>query len=83
MGADRWPRASDQDRNSIAEGLREAYAVGRLSAEEHDERVTAAYSATTRGQLREMPDGGARTFVLVLAVGLWPSPDAADVPRGA
>ena len=54
MAADRAMRASDQDRESTAELLSEAYAVGRLSREEFDERVTAAYSAKTCGELRDL-----------------------------
>jgi hypothetical protein len=54
MAADRRIRASDQDRESTAELLSEAYAVGRLSREEFDERVTAAYSAKTCGELRDL-----------------------------
>jgi hypothetical protein len=45
--------------------LSEAYAVGRLSREEFDERVAAAYSAKTYGQLRDLtadlPPPAART----------------------
>ena len=47
MGTDRWIRVSDQDRQCAVELLSEAYAVGRLSREELDERFTAAYSART------------------------------------
>lgn len=54
MTTDRWMRASDQDRESAAEMLREAYAVGRLSREEFDERTDAAYSARTWGELRDL-----------------------------
>jgi hypothetical protein len=54
MATDRGMRASDQDRDSAAESLREAYAVGRLSREELDERAAAAYSATTWGELRDL-----------------------------
>jgi hypothetical protein len=46
-------RASDQDRESAAELLREAYVEGRLSREELDERAAAVYSATTWGDLRD------------------------------
>lgn len=53
MDADRM-RASDRDRESAAEFLREAYAVGRLSREELDERAAAVYSATTWGELRDL-----------------------------
>jgi hypothetical protein len=54
MAADRVIRASDQDRDSAAELLIEAYAVGRLSREELDERAAAAYSAKTWGELRDL-----------------------------
>ena len=54
MTTDRWIRGSDQDRQSAVELISEAYAVGRLSREEFDERVTAAYSAKTHGELRDL-----------------------------
>jgi hypothetical protein len=54
MTTDRGMRASDQDRESAAELLREAHAAGRLSREELDERAAAAYSATTWGELRDL-----------------------------
>jgi hypothetical protein len=54
MATDRRMRASDQDRESAAELLREAYAVGRLNREELDERAAAVYSATTWGELRDL-----------------------------
>ena len=54
MNNDRWMRASDQDRDRIAEVLRDAYAVGRLSRDEFDERILAAYSARTLGELRDL-----------------------------
>jgi DUF1707 SHOCT-like domain len=49
-------RASDRDRENVAEFLMEAYAVGRLSREEFDERATAAYSARTLGELLDLTD---------------------------
>jgi Domain of unknown function (DUF1707) len=77
MTADRRIRASDQDRDDAAELLIEAYAVGRLSREELDDRATAAYSAKTRGELRDatadLPLPGARPGL--------PS-DSVAVPRG-
>ncbi|PYC72080.1 hypothetical protein C7C46_25910 [Streptomyces tateyamensis] len=52
-------RASDADRERIAELLRDAYAEGRLSVEEHSERIEAAYTARTLGELapltRDLP----------------------------
>ena len=54
MITDRRMRASDQDRDSAAELLSEAYAVGRLSRKELDELTGAAYSARTWGELRDL-----------------------------
>jgi Domain of unknown function (DUF1707) len=47
-------RISDADRDHIAERLREHYADGRLTADELDERLTAALSAKTYGDLRKL-----------------------------
>ncbi|MFH8409473.1 DUF1707 domain-containing protein [Streptomyces sp. NPDC018019] len=47
-------RASDADRDQVAEILREALAEGRLAMEEFDERLTAAYQARTVGALRPL-----------------------------
>ena len=44
-------RASDADRDRVADALREAYAEGRLDVEEHNERVDLAYKAKTLGEL--------------------------------
>ncbi|WP_030903287.1 DUF1707 SHOCT-like domain-containing protein [Streptomyces sp. NRRL F-5126] len=55
-------RASDADRDRIADILKEALAEGRLDAEEHGERVDAAYRAKTVGELeplvRDLPAAG-------------------------
>ncbi|WP_327684050.1 DUF1707 SHOCT-like domain-containing protein [Kitasatospora sp. NBC_00458] len=52
-------RASDADRERVAELLRDAYAEGRLDVDEHAERIEAAYSAKTLGDLapltRDLP----------------------------
>lgn len=52
-------RASDADRERVAEALRDAYAEGRLDAEEHAQRLDAAYAAKTVGELvpltRDLP----------------------------
>ncbi len=45
-------RVSDADREQVADRLREHFAEGRLTSEELDERVSAALSAKTVGQLR-------------------------------
>jgi hypothetical protein len=56
-------RASDADRDRIADILREALAEGRLNAEEHSERIDAVYRAKTVGELeplvRDLPATGA------------------------
>ncbi|NEA38028.1 DUF1707 domain-containing protein [Streptomyces sp. SID11385] len=63
--ADAELRASDADRERVAERLREAVAEGRLDMEEFDVRLGAAYAARTYGELvpltRDLPEstGGA------------------------
>ena len=47
-------RASDADREHIAELLGRAFAEGRLSSEEHSERLETAYTAKTLGELRPL-----------------------------
>lgn len=53
-------RISDADRDRAAARLREHFAEGRLSPQELDERITAALSARTAGDLRrimaDLPD---------------------------
>lgn len=56
-------RASDADRDRIADILRDALAEGRIDAEEHSDRIDSVYRAKTVGELepivRDLP--GART----------------------
>lgn len=56
-------RASDADRDRVADILREALAEGRLDAEEHSERLDRVYAAKTMGELeplvRDLPAGRA------------------------
>jgi uncharacterized membrane protein YccC len=47
-------RASDAEREHAAEALREHYAAGRLTSEELDERLGAAYRAKTGEELNEL-----------------------------
>lgn len=47
-------RASDADRDRIADILREALAEGRLDAEEHSERLDRVYAAKTVGELEPL-----------------------------
>jgi hypothetical protein len=54
-------RASDADRERVAEVLRDALAEGRLDMAEFEERLEATYNARTYGDLvpitRDLPDG--------------------------
>ncbi|MEG3630020.1 DUF1707 SHOCT-like domain-containing protein [Streptomyces poriticola] len=56
-------RASDSDRERVAEVLRDALAEGRLDMAEFEERLDATYSARTYGELapltRDLPAGDA------------------------
>ena len=54
MTADPRIRASDEDRDRAASLLREHHAVGRLTAEEFNERLDKVYAATTMGELDEL-----------------------------
>ncbi|MEV7287225.1 DUF1707 domain-containing protein [Streptomyces sp. NPDC093252] len=47
-------RASDAERDRIADILREAMAEGRLTAEEHAERIDGVYRAKTVGELEPL-----------------------------
>jgi hypothetical protein len=55
-------RASDADRERVAEVLRDALAEGRLDMEEFEERLDATYKARTYGELapitRDLPAAG-------------------------
>ncbi|MEW2087118.1 DUF1707 domain-containing protein [Streptomyces sp. NPDC005283] len=67
-------RASDSERERVAERLREAVAEGRLDMEEFGQRLDAAYRARTHGELvplvSDLPVGG------LPAVDTAPSPVA-------
>ena len=47
-------RASDQDRDHVAQLLNQAFSEGRLGPEEHTERLESAYTAKTLGELRPL-----------------------------
>ncbi|MGP5248475.1 DUF1707 domain-containing protein [Corynebacterium variabile] len=47
-------RATDLDRTKVASVIDRAYAEGQLNSLEHDERVSAAMTAATRGDLLEL-----------------------------
>ena len=47
-------RASDKERESVVDVLRDAYTDGRLTLEEFEERTSAAYASKTWTDLREL-----------------------------
>ena len=51
---DRPMLASDKERDSVVDVLRDAYTDGRLTLEEFEERTAAAYAASTWAHLREL-----------------------------
>jgi hypothetical protein len=51
---DRPIRASDQERESVVDVLRDAFTDGRLTFDEFEERTAYAYAAKTWTQLREL-----------------------------
>ena len=71
---DRMIRASDQERESVVDILRDAFTDGRLTFDEFEERTASAYAAKTWTQLRELTsDLPAQP---VLGVGLSHRPQA-------
>ena len=60
-------RASDADRDVAAELLNEAFAEGRLTADEHDQRLSSVYAARSWQQLRQLTAD-------------LPAPPGADLP---
>jgi Domain of unknown function (DUF1707)/Cell wall-active antibiotics response 4TMS YvqF len=72
-------RASDSDRDRVADQLREALAEGRLTPEEHAERIEAVYAAKTYAELapviEDLPaTGGTPAPVVGADPGLPPPP---------
>jgi hypothetical protein len=59
-------RTSDKEREQVAEILRAAMTEGRLTLEEGEERLGAAYAAKFRDELgpltEDLPDGGRRAL---------------------
>ena len=47
-------RASDAEREAVVQRLSEQAATGRLTLDELEQRISSAYTATTRGQLEKL-----------------------------
>jgi hypothetical protein len=80
---DRPIRASDGERESVVDVLRDAYTEGRLTLDEFEERMSVAYASKTRPELRELtsdlpaePDLGADPRQRLPAARQLPSPAA-------
>jgi hypothetical protein len=69
-------RASDADRDRVAALLREHHAAGRLTVEEFQERLNAAFAAKTMGELAEL-------MTDLPAIDLYQLPDHSIKPRPA
>ncbi|MEV0319098.1 DUF1707 domain-containing protein [Streptomyces sp. NPDC050658] len=73
-------RASDADRERVAEQLRDAMAEGRLDMTEFEERLDATYKARTYGELapitRDLPAHGAKVSMVKRPAG--DDPDVFD-----
>lgn len=78
-------RASDADRESVAERLREAAGHGRLTMDELEERLEGAYGAKTYAELepltRDLPASGAAAPLPVLAASSAVSPRIGGTPN--
>ena len=79
-------RASDTDRERVAEQLRDAAGHGRLTMDELDERLERAYSAKTYAELepltRDLPASGASMPLPVPAGSGARSPLVGGTPTG-
>jgi Domain of unknown function (DUF1707) len=82
MSPDDAIRASDADREHAAGLLRDGYVSGRLTLPEFDERLAAAFTSRTWGELRgltrDLPTAGQRGFLPPVPL----TPRAPGQPRG-
>ncbi|WP_372481421.1 DUF1707 SHOCT-like domain-containing protein [Streptomyces flavotricini] len=80
-------RASDADRDRIAHILADALAEGRLTADEHSERLDSLYAVKTVGELevlvRDLPAPGGPAAAPVYGQYAAPAPPAAADGRAA
>ena len=79
-------RASDSDRERVAEQLREAAGHGRLTMEELEERLESAYSAKTYAELepltRDLPSAGVSMPLPAASAGSAVSSRIGGTPTG-
>ena len=84
MPGDPKLRVSDAERDRTVELLREHHAVGRITAEEYEERMNKVFAAKTRGELDDLlADLPAIDLYQLPSQGIRPARRArADRPRG-
>jgi hypothetical protein len=79
-------RIGDADREAVAARLREHYAQGRLTLEEFNQRLDAAFAATTQGQLgaltSDLPPAAAPSAPLPVPAGSEPGEPGRVPGRG-
>ncbi len=73
-------RASDADRDRVAEALREHHATGRLTLEEFQDRLDRAYAAKTLGDLDELVSDLPAIDLYQLPIPAAQRPGALSVP---
>ena len=72
-------RASDADRERVADVLRHAAGEGRLTVDELDERLNAAYASVTRADLERLVEDVPVEGTLLPAIGQGAAPVASGV----
>ena len=76
--ADEQLRIGDAEREQVAAALGEHYAQGRLTSDEHAERLDQIWTARTRADLqpvfRDLPDPARRTTNAAATGQSWPAP---------
>src|SRR5882672_4873403 len=83
MPGDPRLRASDADRERTAQLLREHHAVGRLTAEEFNDRLEKVFAARTLGELDELlADLPAIDLYQLPSAGIRPAPPGTVRRRG-
>jgi hypothetical protein len=79
-------RASDAEREAVVARLRDATGEGRLSVDELDERIDAAYAATTRAELApltaDLPDSSLPSAATSAPVGGPPARTTSSLALG-
>ena len=80
-------RASDADRDAVAQRLNRAVGEGRLTLEEFSERIGAAYAARTHGELaplvHDLPEAAAVPAPMGFVPGRHPEPAPLQIWVGA